>query len=72
MSLFSQVRMIPLGLAATKKHHAVVNALVKKLNEDKKFTPSIYCRIRETYHMKDIRQHKQSKKEEIDSQSEIR
>ena len=72
MSLFSQVRMIPLGLAATKKHHAVVNALVKKMNEDKNFTPSIYCRIREAYHMKDIRQHKQSKKEEIDSQSEIR
>ena len=42
------------------------------MNEDKKFTPSIYCRIRETYHMKDIRQYKQSKKEEIDSQSEIR
>ena len=31
--------MVPLGLAATKKHHAVVNALVKKLNEDKKFSP---------------------------------
>lgn len=37
--LEGELRMVPLGLAATKKHHAVVNCLVKKLVEDKKFSP---------------------------------
>lgn len=30
--------MVALGVAATKKHHAVVNILVRKLVEDKKFS----------------------------------
>jgi len=33
-----EMGIVPLGIAATKKHHAVVNCLIKRLVEEKKFS----------------------------------
>jgi len=38
LEMEGELKMVPLGLAATKKHHAVVNLLVKRLVEEKKFS----------------------------------